>query len=167
MSDASPPHKPKYVHTMYRKDGRKVCYYRRPGCAAIPLPITIGSREFQDAYDAAVEQTKVNINRRRNAGLAPSAAARMREAVIGTMADSGVYLLVRRGRVTYVGTSKNCGGRIAEHRQNGRQFDKAFYIFAEGTEREWLEALLIRQLDPEENKRQTKPYTRAPSVRRP
>jgi hypothetical protein len=167
MSETKQVAKPKHVHTMYRKDGRKVCYYRRPGCAAIPLPITVGSREFAAAYKTAVEQTQAAIEQRRAASLAPSSIARVREAVIGTMADSGVYLLIREGRVTYVGTSRNCGDRIAKHRQNGRPFDKAFYIFAEGSEREWLEALLIRQLMPPENKRQTKPHTRRPSVRRP
>lgn len=69
------------------------------------------------------------------------------------MAQSGVYLLIYKGKVTYVGTSKNCADRIAAHRVAGRPFDAAYYIFAEPSERERLERILITQMNPTGNVR--------------
>lgn len=162
-----PLRKPKYVHVMYRKNGQKVCYYRRPGCVAVPLPITIGSREFNEAYREAVAATALLVKRSRNTTLHPLSHRHLSEAVIKTMAESGVYLLIDKGKVVYVGTSQDCGARIAKQRQNGRRFEQAFYIFAEESQREWLERLLIRQLDPEGNRRGRVPRTRgAPSASR-
>jgi hypothetical protein len=158
--------KPKHVRTMKRRNGTIVCYYRRPGCVAVPLPLPIGSPEFNQAYKEAEAQTVFLVKRRRTSGLHPASAGRLAGAIKDTMADCGVYLLLRAGRVVYVGTSKNCGARIADHRASGRDFDRAYYIFAEDGDRDRLEAILIRQLAPEGNKRNRAPHSLKPSVAR-
>ncbi|NEV77915.1 hypothetical protein DYI24_12795 [Rhodopseudomonas sp. BR0C11] len=64
----------------------------------------------------------------------------------------GVYLLMQKGKVVYVGSSLRMPARVARHRQNGRPFDQVFYIGTTEKERLKLEAELIRSLDPTQNK---------------
>ena len=60
----------------------------------------------------------------------------------------GVYLLLLKGRVVYVGSSLNMPNRVAEHRSNSRPFDQVFYIATAANQREILERILIRAIDP-------------------
>lgn len=145
-----------YVHTYKDRLGKTRTYFRR-GSSRIALPM-LGTREFDRAYRSAfgkecdtsgempppfrarVRRTKVGLERRR----ARSTAA-------------GVYLLMLAGRIVYVGSSEDMATRVAGHRTNGRQFDRAFYIGAPtAKERLALEALLIAKLQPEQNRLGTK-----------
>ena len=47
------------------------------------------------------------------------------------------------------------GQRVAAHRENGRKFDKAFYISASDAVRGVLETALLRSLRPADNKAMT------------
>jgi hypothetical protein len=64
----------------------------------------------------------------------------------------GVYLLMQGRRLIYIGSSLNMPNRVAEHRRNGRPFDKAFFIETEANERGGLEQALIRALHPSQNR---------------
>jgi hypothetical protein len=64
----------------------------------------------------------------------------------------GVYLLMRKGKVVYIGSSLNMPDRVADHRTNGRPFDQAVYIVTRANQRKRLEAILIRAIKPAQNK---------------
>jgi hypothetical protein len=141
---------------MYRdRHGQQRVYLRVPGRAAIRLRAPVGTDQFRDEYREAMNSPGEMLRKQRRPQNDAKAwsLARLKEAVRETMADEGVYLLIRGGKVTYVGQSKNCARRIDSHRMNGRQFDRAHYIFIEGRQRVTLERLLIRQLAPVENKK--------------
>jgi hypothetical protein len=63
----------------------------------------------------------------------------------------GVYLLLLKGRIVYIGSSLQMPSRVAEHRTNGRPFDQAFYVATTANQREILERILIRAIDPAQN----------------
>lgn len=65
---------------------------------------------------------------------------------------SGVYFLLLNDEIVYIGTSRNVHGRVAEHRANGRPFDKAFFVEASGDDREMLERALIKAITPSQNR---------------
>jgi hypothetical protein len=65
----------------------------------------------------------------------------------------GVYLLLLEGEIVYVGSSLNMSQRVAEHRSNGRPFDRAFYLATTAGEREALERVLIKAINPSQNRR--------------
>jgi integrase len=46
--------KPDFVHGPFRARGRLYCYFRKPGCERVALPLPIGSAEFWGAYQAAL-----------------------------------------------------------------------------------------------------------------
>jgi hypothetical protein len=46
--------KPDFVHGPFRARGRLYCYFRKPGCKNVPLPLPVGSAEFWAAYQAAL-----------------------------------------------------------------------------------------------------------------
>lgn len=140
----------KYVSKFTDRHGHERAYFRRPGCVSVPLPTPIGGPEFLAAYDEALADTGHNTKPPKAAGRDWS-GRRLAMNVRETMADTGVYLLTLKGRVVYVGSSKNCAERIAQHRKNGRYFEKAFYIFAEESERIQLERALILAIAPEQN----------------
>jgi predicted GIY-YIG superfamily endonuclease len=64
----------------------------------------------------------------------------------------GVYLLMLKGKVVYVGTSRTMQRRVANHRTNGRPFDDVFYIAADESKRAKLEAALIKSISPPQNR---------------
>jgi hypothetical protein len=64
----------------------------------------------------------------------------------------GVYLLLLKGRIIYVGSSLNMPKRVDQHRGNGRPFDQAFYIATKANQREALERVLISAIDPPQNR---------------
>lgn len=146
----------KHISKFKDRHGRTRVYFRYPGQDAIAIKATLDTPEFEAEYLSLMRRAEAA----RTEEISPRAARRMRDwsgrrladNIKGIMADSGVYLLIREGRVVYVGTSKNCAARIAEHRINGRAYDKAFYIYAEESERVELERALIRSLRPEQNK---------------
>jgi hypothetical protein len=64
----------------------------------------------------------------------------------------GVYLLLQKGKVIYIGSSLRMPSRVADHQSNGRPFDEWFYIATEAKERGRLEAILIKAMHPTQNK---------------
>ncbi len=148
----------RYVSTFCDRHGHHRAYFKRPGYHTTTLPVPVGSAEFLGAYEKAllavpddardVKQASVAVIKRQREW----SGRRLQAYISNLMGDSGVYLLLRQGRVVYVGSSRNCAQRIKDHRTAGRPFDKAFYIYAEEAERAALEVVLIRQLAPEQNK---------------
>jgi hypothetical protein len=57
-----------------------------------------------------------------------------------------------KGKVAYIGSSLNMPQRVAAHRSNGRPFDQAFYIATKAKERDALERVLIRAINPPQNR---------------
>jgi hypothetical protein len=74
------------------------------------------------------------------------------ETPIADPAEVGVYLLMLKGKVVYVGSSLRMPRRVAGHRTNGRPFDQAYYIATTAGQRTQLEATLIRAINPPQNK---------------
>jgi hypothetical protein len=64
----------------------------------------------------------------------------------------GVYLLMKRGKVVYIGSSLDTPNRVARHRGNGRPFDQVFYLVTTADQRTQLEAILIKAIKPAQNK---------------
>lgn len=64
----------------------------------------------------------------------------------------GVYLLMHRGALIYIGSSLHMPNRVAQHRANGRPFDKVHFIATKANERGLLEQTLIRALHPSQNR---------------
>jgi hypothetical protein len=102
------------------------------------LPEQIASAEFEQEYRAALKMPKAK----------PPSSLRGGVKRSGAQPLIGVYLLMLKGKVTYVGSSLNMPRRVADHRRNGRPFDNAFYIATTAREREELERVLIRSIKP-------------------
>lgn len=68
-----------------------------------------------------------------------------------SLPDSGVYMLFRDGELIYIGRSSELPRRITNHRRAGREFDEVRAIPCDYATAEWLEAELIRTLQPPEN----------------
>lgn len=72
---------------------------------------------------------------------------------------AGIYFLVRRGKIVYVGESEYISGRITKHISGGRLvFDRVFYLTHSGGrfQRRQVEEAFITHLDPPANHRQKK-----------
>ena len=63
----------------------------------------------------------------------------------------GIYFLIKDGRVTYVGQSKNIHQRICEHMKT-KDFSSFYYIETEEGDLSMLEAFYIHKLEPGINK---------------
>lgn len=63
----------------------------------------------------------------------------------------GVYLLLTAGVVVYVGRSTALKARLRTHRASGRDFDEVRVIPCDAETAGWLEAELIRTLQPSQN----------------
>lgn len=74
---------------------------------------------------------------------------------------SGIYLLFLKGRLIYVGQSRNCAQRVVAHRTNGREFDHSLIAPCPEDALDWLEAAMIAALSPEQNKAKPPVPTRA------
>jgi hypothetical protein len=147
----------KYVHQFTDRHGRQRFYFRRPGFPTVVLPPP-WSPEFAAAYHAAlsgaalpqpstlvggvIAKRGVEANSRMTAGI----IAKRGVDPYTVQPLIGVYLLMRGGRLVYIGR------RVAEHRANGRPFDKAHFIATKANEREQLEQALIRALHPSQNR---------------
>jgi len=64
----------------------------------------------------------------------------------------GVYLLLLNEEIVYVGASLEMPERVNAHRRNGRPFDRVVYIPTAADEREVLEQILIRAINPPQNR---------------
>ena len=131
----------RYVQSWVNKAGRVRTYFRRRGYPRIALP-TIGSPEFVLAYSAALNAERTVPISKLSGGVRHS----------GSQPLIGVYLLLLRGRIVYIGSSMRMPERVAEHRTNGRPFDQQFYIATTAREREALERVLIRAINPSQNR---------------
>jgi hypothetical protein len=139
----------KYVNSYTDRHGRQRNYFRRGrGQPQISLPDKLDSVQFERAYKAALSSSPEAV---RNKAI----TQRTRTENILLRRDqpkAGVYLLLLNGEITYVGSSRNMPSRVADHRRNGRPFDKAFFIATREEERGPLEALLIRSIRPRQNR---------------
>ena len=64
---------------------------------------------------------------------------------------TGIYFLVKDGKIVYVGQSTNIFARVGTHKTD-KDFDKAIYFECPSTELDDLEYELINILQPEYNK---------------
>jgi hypothetical protein len=140
----------RYVQRFVDKKGGVVrLYFRRPGYPCTPLPGPLGGPNFVSAYNAALLQPKlpppsalpggVRKHDRRN----PNAVQPL----------VGVYLLLLRGQIVYIGENLNMPKRVASHRTNGRPFDQVYYIPTMANQRRNLEQILIRSFSPRQNQK--------------
>lgn len=136
-----------YVHTFVDRHGKTRHYFRRKG-ECVPLKGDLGSAEFAATYQAALHGLPSEKQRH--------AISRIKRAqkLSAPKPQVGVYLLMLDGAVAYVGSSLNMQKRVKKHRENGRPFDKAFFIAAAANERLALERTLIAAIKPPGNKDQ-------------
>lgn len=105
----------RYLNSYTDRHGHKRTYFRRGGKPQIPLPEPESS-EFFEAYQNALKAVSGPQQWHR---LAPGRRRRKK-----LNAKTGVYLLIHKGMLIYVGSSKNMAGRVMKHRTNGRPFDQ-------------------------------------------
>jgi hypothetical protein len=72
----------------------------------------------------------------------------------------GVYLLMLKGKIVYIGSSMTMPDRVAGHRSNGRPFDQVFFIATAANQREMLERIPVLELNGVHHKH-TIPMSRA------
>jgi hypothetical protein len=70
------------------------------------------------------------------------------EAAVPARSLSGVYFLIHKDEVVYVGQSVDVLSRISRHRREGREFDSYSYMVCEPERMNELEALYITALMP-------------------
>lgn len=63
---------------------------------------------------------------------------------------SGIYFLVKKGRVVYIGQSINILGRIDQHKYHGKQFDQIFFLPVPKSKLNEVERAFIKKLKPSE-----------------
>jgi hypothetical protein len=146
-----------YVHAYTDRHGKVRRYFRRGSSPKIPLPDNPDSAGFKRAYKEIAAQFEAKKD-----SIATGVPLPFRRTKIGTERSrvgrataresvAGVYLLMRLGRIVYVGSSADMAARVLAHRANGRLFDHAYYIAAPGSGRVSLERLLIEALKPPQN----------------
>lgn len=73
--------------------------------------------------------------------------------------DSGVYLLIRQGRVVYVGRSRQVSIRLQQHFAHGKEWDEVHLLTVDSDDEHWgrtgwdhlldqIESVLIATIDP-------------------
>ena len=140
----------KYVNKARKDDRVRYYFRRRRGGVAIPLPGIPGDEQFMTAYYAAlVETAHCIIPSTLPGGIVRPRGRKNPNAVQPLI---GVYLLMLKGKIVYVGESLNMPKRVAEHRSNGRPFDQAYYIATVANQRANLERILIRAINPPGNR---------------
>jgi hypothetical protein len=140
---------PRYRYVQaWVKDGKVRLYFRRKGYRRTLLPGPIGSLEFLSAYQAALDGSRITPSALPG-GIVRSRGDKNPNAVQPLI---GVYLLLLRGRIVYIGESLNMPERVAAHRSNGRPFDQAYYIATTANQRAGLERILIRAINPSGNR---------------
>jgi phage shock protein PspC (stress-responsive transcriptional regulator) len=141
---------PKHV-TRYFSKGKEYFYLRKVGIARVRLPGVPWTPEFMEAYEQALAGPALP-------SLPPFSTLLGGIAVKRGVDPNtvqpliGVYLLMLKGKIVYIGSSLNMPRRIADHRGNGRPFDHVLYIATKANERERLEATLIRAINPSQNR---------------
>jgi hypothetical protein len=138
----------RYLQAFVDKSGKPHVYFRRRGYPRIRLPDQVSSPEFALAYAAAIREEPMPPA----SSLLGGIIARPDRNPNAVQPLIGVYLLMRKGKVVYIGSSLNMPRRVADHRTNGRPFDKAFYIATTPREREALERVLIAAIRPLQNR---------------
>ena len=63
----------------------------------------------------------------------------------------GVYFLVRRNEIVYVGQSVSVPSRVAQHAKDGKKFDSFAYVICDREQLDIVESLYIHALRPELN----------------
>jgi hypothetical protein len=139
---------PRYVHKYTDQHGRLRYYFRRRGSAKVPLPGLPWTPEFMVAYNTALVGAALPL---------PSTLLGGVKAKRGIDPNTvqpliGVYLLMLKGKIVYIGSSLNMPNRVAGHRTNGRPFDQVFYIATMANQREALERTLIKAINPAQNR---------------
>jgi hypothetical protein len=138
----------RYLQAFIDDGGKHRIYFRRVGHPKIPLPGPIGSPEFILAYTAAFNEPLVPPS-----SLPGGVIAKRGRDPNAVQPLVGVYLLLLKGQIAYVGESLNMPKRVAEHRSNCRPFDQVFYIATKANERVALERILIKAIIPPQNHR--------------
>ena len=137
----------RYVQKWIDRRGSSRLCFQRKGYPRVHLPTSIGSPEFVLAYTAALQAPPLRLSELPGGvitkrGQHPNAAVPL----------IGVYLLLLKSRIVYVGSSLNMPQRVGEHRSNGRPFDRVFYIATTAREREAFERVMIRAINPPQNR---------------
>ena len=121
-----------HLRQTFRRHGRRTTIRGQPG-----------SPEFMAQYYTSLEAS----------GGAPQLKRRASKPPTDHQPLIGVYLLMLKGRIVYIGSSLRMPERVADHRANGRPFSHAFYIATRAHERKPLEDLLIQALRPLQNRK--------------
>ena len=138
----------KFIHRFVDRHGHERHYFRRTGFRRVRLPGLPFSPEFMQAYQAALAGVALPLP-----SSLPGGIIAKRGVDPGTVQPLiGIYLLMLKGKVVYIGSSLNMPSRVAGHRSNGRPFDQVSYIATRANQREQLEATLIRAINPAQNK---------------
>ena len=131
----------RYVEVYNDRNGARRVYFKRNG-KRIALPQNIGSPAFLKAFQVALDGTPIPERKRRSA----------LKVVNPSEPKVGVYLLMLKGEVVYIGSSLGMQTRVAQHRANGRPFDDVFYIGTTMAQRTILERTLIAAIRPAQNR---------------
>lgn len=147
ITETTPDGEPiRFVQEVTDRNGYRRFYFRRPGHVKVSLP-PLWSPDFTAVYAAAL------AGKAYPASTLPGGVRAKRGVDPNTVQPLvGVYLLMLRGRVAYIGESVNMPNRVAAHRTNGRPFDQVFYIATKANQRKPLERALINALHPTQNK---------------
>jgi hypothetical protein len=137
-----------YVHQWVDRDGRSRLYFRRRGRPLLRLPGPVGGPEFVLAYAAALQEPPLPPDSSLPGGIAAKRGQNPDEV----QPLIGVYLLLLKGKIVYVGSSLNMPRRVTGHRSNCRPFDEVFYIATKANQREALERILIKAIHPSQNR---------------
>ncbi|MEO0700325.1 MAG: GIY-YIG nuclease family protein, partial [Pseudomonadota bacterium] len=82
---------------------------------------------------------------------APLSRSEILGAAIPTSVICGIYFLIKRDRIVYVGQSKNVLRRIARHIDDGREFDRFTISPCKEEDLDRMEATYISALYPDQN----------------
>lgn len=141
----------KYIQRFIDRHGKTRTYFRR-GALRVPLP-SVGSTAFNTAYSNALAASQgIPAPKQRRTRVTRNREFRDRIEAWRYGPPVGVYLLLLKGELVYVGTSRTMPERVADHRKNGREFDQVFYIETKEGERRALETLLIQRMRPTKNR---------------
>jgi hypothetical protein len=146
---------PKHVEEVtVRRDGQRwgYFYFRHKGSPRIRLPDHPWSPEFMAAYSNALAIAGSLRSSALRSALPGGIVAKRGVDPNTVQPLIGVYLLMLKGRIVYIGSSLNMPNRVSNHRSNGRPFDQVYYIATRANERERLEATLIRAINPSQNR---------------
>lgn len=131
----------RYYFIIPAKSRRAGCPLRNEGLGtAFEEAVARAEDVLLPAYDAWCSK------RRASTDIAVKPATEQPEA-----SAVGVYLLLLKGKIVYVGSSKQMPKRVISHRSGSRPFDQVFYITTHESERLKLEAILIKAINPSQN----------------